>query len=536
MRIEKRDGLARAGTIGDLKTPALVDLREKIDLQVELKPPEYVEKLDKELYEKFHFDGEVKTLVLHGLSERERVERIISFRKVSYSPLYLPGVATPQNAIVYVYLGADVLDNLLALRYAYDGIYFTPERNFRLESLKSLPCSCKFCRDAGNFKEMDKYERFEFLANHNTEVLRREVELARNLIFSEELRDVVEARSKIVPETEVMLRFADREYEVFEKQTPVFRKSKLYPTTDSSFRRVEVRRFFERVERIYSPRSKVALLIPCSAKKPYMLSKTHRRLRDKLGSALRGVNEIIISSPFVAPRELELIYPIAFYDTPTTGEWSEEEIEFVAQKLSKLLPRFEKVYAHVHGGYRKVVERASQLSGVDATFVDDLNELRRLLENEEKVDFDLYSEMLRHMSLYQFGVELHAKARGKYPELRFYRNGLACRVDTNYGMIDLYFDFALELFERKVYTVRIDDFDPKGTIFAAGVLEADERIRPNDIVVFYNDTLLGVAQAVMSGREMEVCDQGVAAVVRRKFELPPDVSSREGDDHSKKAD
>ncbi len=517
-RLEKRDGFSRAGEYKGIKTPALIDLREDTNLEVEVKAPEFLEKIDRELYEVYKFEKEIKILVLEGLSEKEKVEKIVSFRSSNLSPLYISGVATPQNALIYVYLGADFLDNLLALRMAYDGVYFTPERNFRLESLKSLPCSCKFCEEVGNFKELNKFERYEFLANHNTEVLRREVELSRNLIFSEEIRDVVEARSKIVPEAEVLLRYADKNYEAFEKYTPVFRKSELYPTTDSSYRRVEVTRYFERMRKVYSPKSKIALLLPCSARKPYSLSKSHRMIKDKLGRALKGVNEIIISSPFVAPREFELIYPIVAYDTPTTGEWSDFEINFVAEKLSPLLENFEKIYAYLHGGYRKVAEKAQKISGVEIGFVDDLNELKKKLESEEKIDFDLYSEILRHMSLYQFGVEFEGKARGKYPELRFFGRGLAGRVDTNYGMLDIYEEFAYQLFEKEVYTIKIDEFDPKGTIFAAGVLEADERIRPNDIVVFYNSRIIGVAQAVMSGKEMEICEQGVAAVVRRKFE------------------
>ena len=518
-RLEKRDSLARAGEFKNLKTPALLDVREEFDVEVEIRAPEYVEKINRELYEAFHFEGEVRILILDGLSEREKVDRIVEVRAHDLSPLYVPGVATPQNALLYVYLGADFLDNVSALRMAYEGVYFTPERNFRLESLKSLPCTCKFCEEVGEFKEMNKYEKFEFLSNHNTEVLRREVEIARNLIFSEELRDVVESKSKIIPETEVLLRFADKKYEEFEKYTPLFRKSKLYPIAESSFRRVEVLRYFERMTKVYSPRSKVALLLPCSARKPYSLSKTHRRIREKLGKALRGVNEIVISSPFVAPREFELVYPIVSYDTPTTGEWSDWEVKYVAERLANLLHHFEKIYAYLHGGYKRVAEEASKIAGIDVVFVDDLNELKSKLEKEERESFDLYSEILRHMSLYQFGVELEGRAKGKYPELRFYKNGLAGRVDVNYGMLDVYEIFARELFDRKTHVIRIDEFEPKGTIFAAGVVEADERIRPNDVVVFYNSSILGVAQAVMSGREMEISEQGVAAVVRRKFEL-----------------
>ena len=88
-----------------------------------------------------------------------------------------------------------------------------------------------------------------------------------------------------------------------------------------------------------------------------------------------------------------------------------------------------------------------------------------------------------------------------------------------YGMLDIDLPFAKLLLKKDVYTVKIADFEPKGTIFAAGVLEADENIRPNDVVVFHNDNLFGVGIACMCGSEMVESEKGYAIVVRKKGKL-----------------
>jgi archaeosine synthase len=269
----------------------------------------------------------------------------------------------------------------------------------------------------------------------------------------------------------------------------------------------------------------------------------------------KGVSEIIISSPLVVPREFELTYPAMNYDTPVTGYWSADEISFVAEKLAAFVLKgeFEKVIAHVEGGYRKVVEKAESIAGFDAVFTAEdgvtspksIERLRKEVEGVER--FDLYYSMFQHMVRYQYGVELELdsyEVRGRYPNLellsvvdvdegadekegrtggkketRKRKKERIMRTDMRYGMLDIDLPFAKLLLKKDVYTVKIADFEPKGTIFAAGVLEADENIRPNDVVVFHNDNLFGVGIACMCGSEMVESEKGYAIVVRKKGKL-----------------
>ncbi len=513
-RIEMQDGLARTGRIGEVRTPHLIDLRNNREVEFfkgmsERKAPDVAEGLFPEALEFLRKDGFVKKIILRGAYPKEFVKLLIGRSDFRF-PLYIPLIATPQNLSLLLYSGADVVDNACALSKAHEGVYLTEVGEFELRNLRELPCTCPACLNR------DRYRKdYDFLADHNTHAIKRELILAVKMLESGRLRELVETRVKSDSELTAILRLIDNEV----KESaffPRFRRSVMLPTSEDSINRPEVDYYFKKMFEVYEPASHLCLLIPCSARKPYMTSKSHRVLRSRLGKSIRGVNEIIISSPFVSPREFELIYPVSFYDTPTTGMWSEWEIEFVASRLSPLLEKFEKVYAYLHGGYREVAERASKISGVDVEFVDDAGELRRKLENEETQEFDLYLEIFRHMMRYQFDTEFEIdRVKGRYPNLEFFRGERVARVDTRYGNLDIYGELAIHLKENSIYSVEIEEFDVKGTIFSVGVRRASRSIRPNDVVVYHNSGTVGVGRALIPGRLMGMVD-GKAVESRRK--------------------
>jgi archaeosine synthase len=533
--LEKRDGCARIGKLEvdgkTFETPLMIDFLRKDEFEVLLSgmdfglAPYTLKEFDRRRSEILGSkdDRFIIATGLNLLKPRKLVEALIELRGKSFKPLYTPALATPKNLPLLVYFGVDIVDNTLPIVKAYEGIYMLENAEFKLKSMKYLPCECEVCLNH-TVKEIDE----ELLAIHNTLMLKKQIELAKELIRNENLRNFVEAQAKFDPELTAMLRIGDENVEFFQRFNAVFKRSTVYPTTEESFSRPEVWTFFKRAMEAYKPKSRVLLLLPCSARKPYMLSKSHARIRSFLGSLLRGVEEIIISSPMVVPRVFELVYPAMNYDTPVTGHWSNDEVKYVAEKLAGFVERgrFEVIVAHVEGGYRRVVEEA----GIDAIFTAEdvtsqksLEKLRETLISIEKLrdDFDLYLSIFEHMFRYQFSIELFEfadefKVRGRYPNLELiHAKSRIARIDTNYGMLDIDLPMAEFLLEKGVNVVRIADFEPKGTIFAVGVEEADERIRPNDIVVFYNDRLFGVGRACMTGREMVEADRGYAIEVKR---------------------
>ena len=82
------------------------------------------------------------------------------------------------------------------------------------------------------------------------------------------------------------------------------------------------------------------------------------------------------------------------------------------------------------------------------------------------------------------------------------------------GFISLTIDGARLLKDSGLCTVTIDEFPPKGTIFAQGVKGATDDIRPGDDVVVLNKCHMAIGTALMSGRQMREMKTGPAVFIR----------------------
>ena len=62
------------------------------------------------------------------------------------------------------------------------------------------------------------------------------------------------------------------------------------------------------------------------------------------------------------------------------------------------------------------------------------------------------------------------------------------------------------------------DFDLQtNTVFAPGIQKADHNIIPNDEVVVVKDReVVGVGKAIMTGREMEECTNGIGVKIKHR--------------------
>ena len=508
-RQEKRFGFARVGFIEiegkKHRIPMLIDFTEKskiVDMIDFGKSPTVLKEIDEYRFKILRSRDEnfIIATGLSTLNPKKLVEYIYELRKSSYKLLYTVALAKPSNIPLLYYMGVDVMDNILAIVKAYEGVYMTEFEERDVDKIKDVNCKCKSCQES-DFSE-------EGLAEHNTFIMKKVL----NMVVREDLRNFVEAWVKFDPNLTAMLRFFDKINNEF---YPRFSRAKVVMTTDHSFNRYEIKYFLKRASDCYNPKGKALLLLPCSARKPYLKSKTHRIIRSFVGNvSKKGVEEIIISSPLVVPRVFELTYPASNYDVAVSGDWSLDEIEFVSDWLCKFIEKgnFEVIVGHLVGGYRKVVERACDKLGFDVIWtaendVTDIDSLRKLKDVIDKINFegfDLYKSIFEHMAIYQFDTIFYIeKIRGKYPNLEFYvGKDRVARVDMNYGCLDIDLPLANILIEKKKYFVEIDDFIPKGTIFAVGVKRADKCIRPNDTVAFYNSKIFGVGRALMCGEEM----------------------------------
>lgn len=287
---------------------------------------------------------------------RDLVGAILAVREAIApdSALYAPAIATPANLALLVYMGVDLIDETRMRADGLLGRYHTRDGVKRTEDLVELPCLCESCR-----KMSADGINNELVVSHNIQKLEEELLLVREALRSEVIREYVERQVRVSPEQTTALRLLDSEHRYLERRTPVSRKSTFYANCSESLYRVEVTRFAERVlDRYTAPRSDVLLLLPCSAKKPYSLSRSHRLFSEAIGSRRRFLNELILTSPLaLVPRELEEAYPAASYDVPVTGRWDREEREWLTGCLEAYLKknRYARVVAHLEGELEEYV-------------------------------------------------------------------------------------------------------------------------------------------------------------------------------------
>ena len=473
---------------------------------------------------------------------RELVESIIMLRENTRtdSLLYAPAFATPENLAMIVYMGIDIVDETLPVIKAYQDIYLTNSGEFHLDRLHEFPCACSAClsNNPAELLKLPKKERAEALSKHNSLKLNEELRTVREHIRAGHLREYVERQCRARPWLTAALRIIDAQYEFLEKRTPIFRAATLYANTSESLNRVEIRRFAQRVvERYTVPDLDTLVLLTCSAKKPYSVSLSHQKFINALGKYRKFVHEVIITSPMgVVPRELELIYPAAHYDTPVTGHWDLEERAWVGGCLRSFLEKnkYKNIIAHVHGAYREICESVeSELrlgfiytadEGVTSnTSLDKLRDTVSGLEHTKKRGTEKANlDIMRATVDYQFGrsagdmiVTDGASVRAPYPKFQLFegKQQLATLI-PQYGTVALTVEGGMRLRSYPLYKVKIGDFTPHSSILAPGVLDADPQIRPNDEVIVEGENFFGVGRALMSGWEMKGCGKGVAVELR----------------------
>ena len=447
--------------------------------------------------------------------------------------LYAPGAARPQTVALLAYLGVDVFDDVLCHLEAARGNALRPEL-----PLATAPMAASGARGTGPRGDAE----VGIVARENVEALRREVALVRNAIERGQLRELVEGRVRTEPWQVAALRHLDRRHHAFMAAfSPVQRDVQLLAPSRDAFHRVEVRSWVDRMFERYSPppSARVLVLLPCSARKPYSRSRTHRGMLGALSGAKNrwAAHEVILTSPLGAvPRELERVYPAAHYDVPVTGEWFPEEVE----RMAALFEHVRKV-----GGYTAVVSHM----GRDIPFLEadptvtrtreagegplDGAALERLTQAVSRAASQLPHvprakrdlEDLASLARFQFGpaggaaLMEGARLAGKPPEWRIASaegRQLAALTQAR-GLLSLTVEGAERVASAGCYRVLMDDFDLRGNLFAVGVSGADPEVREgDDVAIVRRGRVAGVGVARMAAEEMVASKRGIAVATRHR--------------------
>ena len=476
------------------------------------------------LQEDLEFDESVEVVVVPNAYElrkepRAIVDAVIRLREAAgfNRVLCMLGIGEPSTVALLSYMGVDLFDDSLPRAAGIEGMRLIPE--------------------AEVFTGSDE-------SSSNVSSMEEELEKVRMFIRADRLRELADQRSSSSPSSVALLRIYDRVGYRYAEETCSTVGCRFCCNTTQSLRRPDVVRYRERVGAYRKPEHKrILLLLPCSAKKPYHISKTHRAFSSAIHTAQHDtlVHEVIVTSPLgMVPRELDACYPANSYDIPVTGEWKCEEKRMIREMVGSLIAQgYDKVICHLGEDY----ELVEGLADMECTVVGDPTSpkslenldkaLRAAAKGMEPVDYLIdRNNMARGILEFQFGKEAadllmdsNTYAIGKFPYWKFIRENPENRKEKTQigmmtperGMVSLTLEGAEILAGAGMLTVEIMDFELKGNLFAVGVVKADPTIRIGDeAIIVCNGEVRGVGVAMMCGREMTDLKRGIAVKVRHK--------------------
>jgi archaeosine synthase len=236
----------------------------------------------------------------------------------------------------------------------------------------------------------------------------------------------------------------------------------------------------------------------------------------------------------LVPRELELVYPAANYDIPVTGFWNEDEKKMIKALLKDYLSinKYEKIIVHLPEEItifiKDFIEKPLITCINKPTSNESLEKLKITLKESltgfKKINrFDRLRQNVESLAFYQFGRNIgkklleNTKIFGRYPDLKIIEDGKQLgMLSKDRGFISLTIAGAKKIGLYNEYWIEIaDDFKPKGSILAPGILDADENIRIGDeVLIFRKKSLIGIGAAFMNGLDMKKCSYGEAVKIR----------------------
>ena len=261
----------------------------------------------------------------------------------------------------------------------------------------------------------------------------------------------------------------------------------------------------------------VLVLLPCSERKPYRLSKSHRKFIDAIGS--NACHEVMVTSPLgLVPRDLEDVWPAGFYDIPVTGDWTHDERDRVQIMVESLVKRHDYNCVVNHSGLLLEIDNveiietrqgeSSGSRGALQRLTDAINQCKQEIELRRRKGESINLDRFKSISRYLYGKDEwlnDCRIRGKPPRWRIEKDGkqIALWLFDRAG-----FSFSKEaislLHEHHVLpkVALLSGIKWKGDLHL-GIIESFDRNirRGQDVLVLQDDEPVGLARAIAPGWE-----------------------------------
>ena len=443
----------------------------------------------------------------YSIQPKKLVEIALDFRSEGgYSRLLYAPAVEPSQMPILAYLGVDIFDDL----------------NVELRS------STGWVLDSGEW--IKQKENIEDLFSHNQAELSRWILKIRNAIANGKLRELVEITSLHNPRVSQIL---------YHSASLLIEKGAKIHTTirsnDLSLNHPAILDFQNRLSD-YEPPAKdmVLLILPCSARKPYFKSSSHKRFFNTLREIDNhlALHVVSVTSPLgLVPRELEFCYPAAHYDIAVTGSWNASEVEMLSAQLAKLNPKKHYTKAIVHAGSSSEimtrlikeleievidtrVERPSSFEGLEI-----LQNIARMTLSDIPLlnTKDRAKGEAKGLAQFQYGKNadflINSEISGRMPYKL--RCGDLAAMSPVVGGFGLTLKGGIEYISQGGPVIIAENFKLIGDLFAVGVKSYIGSWNIGDqVVIKQNDVVTGVGIAKMEPKEMLSMNRGVAVEVR----------------------
>ena len=443
----------------------------------------------------------------YSIQPKKLVEIAKHFRlEAGYSRLLYAPAVEPSQMPILAYLGVDIFDDL----------------NVELRS------SAGWVLESGEWIKQNK--QIDDLFSHNREELNRWMLRIRNAITNGKLRELVELTSLHNPRVSQILHHST--------SLLIERGARIHSAIRSnnlSLNHPAILDFQFRLSN-YEPPAKdmVLLILPCSARKPYFKSSSHKRFFNALREVdnYLALHVVSVTSPLgLVPKELEFCYPAAHYDIAVTGEWSASEVEMLRSQLNKLNINQNYSKAIVHAGSSSKimtglikelgidvvntrVEKPSSYEGLEV-----LQNIARMSLNDVPIlnTKDRAKGEAKGLAKFQYGNSskflINSEISGRMPYKL--RCGDLAAMSSVVGGFGLTLKGGIEYSLNGGPTIIAEDFKLIGDLFAVGVKSYEGNWKIGDqVVIKQADIVTGVGIAKMMPEEMVSMKRGVAVEVR----------------------
>jgi archaeosine synthase len=419
------------------------------------------------------------------------------------SLIWTPGIGGPDNCAILTWMGVDLFD-LARSRHA---------------SSLGVILSENGPREVEESIDEDSSMSSQIIAWKNS------LAATRSAIRQGNLRELVEKQAISSPRSVERLRIHDARMSSLDGSVSGLSRIKgqfhelrchSYSSRDDPL----IQDWRQRVSHDHTPpehQSKVLVLLPCSATKPYRLSSSHKRFSRSITS--NAVHEVIVTAPLgLVPRELEDIWPAGNYDIPVTGDWDSDELIVIRKMISEYTSRNNYLRIINHSGIEitsESLEIIDTRKGLTAGSPEALENLNQIIEQSIE-EFNLINVKeskhrlgkLRALSRFQHGTDKWLDGtgiQGRPPIFTIRKDGTQLALwNPRLGRFS-FTKACLPLLEESGEFPEahlMPGFDWRGDLFSSNVIDFKGSIRIGDEILVYQDSLLiGSARAEAAGWE-----------------------------------